>query len=196
MMFQYLHSIYAVQVSITSEGNPTLGQQYSLTCEVSVSSGDTGTLTVQWMRPGSSEPITNGGDFTVTSTSATVYMLVINPLRQFHAGQYTCVASVGGDTGTDSVIVNIAGTYMTVAMSKPASNFCAVIQFNNMAYCKISIALRENPRMSNSNLQSDVVATIYFAAYFVWLLFKGSVYFFGKHGDINNSWIRYVRVRR
>ena len=113
---------YAVQVSITSEGNPTLGQQYTLICDVSVSSGETGTPTVQWMRPGSSEPITNGGDFTVTSTSATVYMLVIDPLRQFHAGQYTCVANVGGDTGTNSVIVNITGTYMTVAMSKPASN--------------------------------------------------------------------------
>ena len=28
------------------------------------------------------------------------------------------------------------------------------------------------------------------------LLFKGGVYFLGKPGDINNSWIRYVRVRR
>ena len=103
----------AVQVSITSEGNPTLGGQYTLICDVSVSNGETGTLTVQWMRAGSSDPITSGGDFTVTSTSATVYTLVINPLRQFHAGMYTCVASVGGDTGTDSVIVNITGTYDT-----------------------------------------------------------------------------------
>lgn len=108
------HFLYnAVQVSITSEGNPTLGGQYTLICDVSVSSGETGTLTVQWMRAGSSDPITSGGDFTVTSTSATVYTLVINPLRQFHAGMYTCVASVGGDTGTDSVIVNITGTYDT-----------------------------------------------------------------------------------
>ena len=28
------------------------------------------------------------------------------------------------------------------------------------------------------------------------LLFEGGVYFFGKSGDINDSWIRHVRVRR
>ena len=36
-------------------------------------------------------------------------------------------------------------------------------------------------------LQSDAAATIYFAAHFVQLLFKGGVYFFGKPGDINYS---------
>ena len=44
-------------------------------------------------------------------------------------------------------------------------------------------------------LQSNAVATIYSAAGFVWLLFEGGVYFFGKSGDINDGWIRYVRVR-
>ena len=43
-------------------------------------------------------------------------------------------------------------------------------------------------------LQSDAAATIYFTARFVRLLFEGGVYFFGKPGDINNGWIRYVRV--
>ena len=28
----------------------------------------------------------------------------------------------------------------------------------------------------------------------LWLLFEGSVYFFGKPGDINNAWIGYVQV--
>ena len=27
------------------------------------------------------------------------------------------------------------------------------------------------------------------------LLFEGGAYFFGKPGDVNDSWIRYVRVR-
>ena len=50
-------------------------------------------------------------------------------------------------------------------------------------------------------LRSDAAATIYFAAHFVWLLFdcgytiEGGVYFFGKPGDTNDGWIRYVRVR-
>ena len=29
-----------------------------------------------------------------------------------------------------------------------------------------------------------------------WLLIEGGVYFFGKPGDINDGWIRYIRVRR
>ena len=94
-------------MSVTAGGNPTLGQQYTLTCNVSVASGVTGTPTVQWMRPGNSTPIVTGGDFTVSSTSP--YTLTINPLRQSHAGQYTCQATVGGDTGTGSTIVNISG---------------------------------------------------------------------------------------
>ena len=36
----------------------------------------------------------------------------------------------------------------------------------------------------------------YFAACFMWLLFEGNVYFFGKPGGINDGWIRYVWVRQ
>ena len=97
-----------VLVCITSEENPTLGQQYTLTCNVTVASGVTGTPIVQWVGPGNSTPIANDGDFTVSSTSP--YILTINPLRQSHAGEYTCQATVGGDNGTASVIVNVPGT--------------------------------------------------------------------------------------
>ena len=90
-------------VSVTAGGNPTLGQSYTLTCNVSVASGVTGTPTVQWVGPGSSAPITTGGDFTVSSTSP--YTLIINPLRQSHTGQYTCQVTVGDDTGIASVII-------------------------------------------------------------------------------------------
>ena len=96
-------------VSVTAGGNPTLGPQYTLTCNVTVTSGS-GTPTVQWVGPGSSTPITTGGDFTLTNTSTTAYILTINPLRQSHAGQYTCQGTVGGDTGTDLAIVDIPGT--------------------------------------------------------------------------------------
>ena len=95
-------------MSITSEENPTLGQSYTLTCNVSVASGVTGTPTVQWMRPGSSTPVVTGGDFTVSSTSP--YTLTINPLRQSHAGQYTCQAMVDDDTVVASMTVDITGT--------------------------------------------------------------------------------------
>ena len=101
-------------VSVSAGGNPTLGQSYTLTCNVNVASGVTGTPTVQWMRSGSSTPISNGGDFTVTNTSTTSYTLTINPLRQSHSGQYICQATVGGDTVTGSAIVNIPGKYICV----------------------------------------------------------------------------------
>ena len=91
-------------VFIISSGNPTVGQPYNLTCNVS---GVTGTPTVQWVGPGSSAPIVTGGDFIVSSTSP--YTLTINPLRQSHTGQYTCQATVGGDSGTTSVMVDIPG---------------------------------------------------------------------------------------
>ena len=97
---------FTVMVSITAGGNTTLGQQYTLTCNVNVAGGS-GTPTVQWVGPGSSAPIATGGDFTVSSTAP--YTLTINPLRQSHAGQYTCRGTVGGDTGTASVIVDIPG---------------------------------------------------------------------------------------
>ena len=102
--------LHTVLVSITAGGNPTLGQQYTLTCNVSVASGVTGTPTVQWVGPGSSAPIVPGGDFAVSSTPP--YTLTINQLCPSHAGQYTCQATVGGDTGTASVMVeNIPGMH-------------------------------------------------------------------------------------
>ena len=95
-------------MSVTAGGNPMLGQQYTLTCNVSVASGVTSTPVVQWMGPGSSAPIATGGHFTVSSTPP--YTLTINPLRQSHAGQYTCQATVGSDTGAGSILLNIPGT--------------------------------------------------------------------------------------
>ena len=86
------------------EENPILGQPYTLTCNVSAALG---TPAVQWVGPGSSAPIVTGGDFTVSSTSP--YTLTINPLRQSHAGQYICQATVGSDTGTASVTLDVAG---------------------------------------------------------------------------------------
>ena len=105
--FGLLHVIWshiACTVLVSMEGNPRLRQQYTLTCNVSTALG---IAIVQWVGPGSSAPIVTGGDFTVSSTSP--YTLTINPLRQSHAGQYTCHATVGSDTGTASVTVDVAG---------------------------------------------------------------------------------------
>ena len=44
-----------------------------------------------------------------------------------------------------------------------------------------------SPVIGTIFLRSDAMATIYFTARFVWLLFEGGVYFFGKPGDINKG---------
>jgi len=56
---------------------------------------------------GSSDPITTGGSFTVSSTPP--YTLTINPLRQSRDGQYTCQATVGNTTGSLSATLTVAG---------------------------------------------------------------------------------------
>ena len=119
----YLHPVLAF---ITTGPNSTLGQQYTLTCNVT--SSVNGTPTVQWVGPGSSAPIATGGDFTVSSTPP--YTLTIDPLRQSHAGQYTCLARVGNDTGTASV--NITGIQMLIIYLFSVNTFtpierCAII---------------------------------------------------------------------
>ena len=108
-LLQALSSLFPVsslQVSITPGANPTAGQSYTFTC--TVTQGElTGTPTVQWMGPGSSDPITTGGDFTVSSTPP--YTLTINPLRQSHNGQYTCQATTGDSTGSSSATLTVQG---------------------------------------------------------------------------------------
>ena len=116
-------------MSITSEENPTLGQSYTLTCNVTLASGVTGTPTVQWMGPDSSAPIVTGGDFTVSSTPP--YTLTINPLLQSHAGQYTCRAMVDDDTVVASL--DIAGT---CAQLNKSANYIVSKSFS--LYCSKS----------------------------------------------------------
>jgi len=93
-------------VSIVPGANPTVGQSYAFTCTVSSQGGLTGTPTVQWRGP-YSDPITTGGDFSVSSTPT--YTLGINPLRQFYDGQYTCQATIGNTTLSASATLTVEG---------------------------------------------------------------------------------------
>ena len=97
----------SLQVAITPGANPTAGQSYTFTCTVTPQGGLTGTPTVHWMGPGSSDPITTSGDFTVSSTSP--YTLTINPLRQSYDGEYTCQATIGITTGSTSTTLTVQG---------------------------------------------------------------------------------------
>ena len=77
--------------------------------------------------------------------------------------------------------------------------FCSIYQlhyYNQSAIAQNSCWGRSLYTVCTVFLQSDAVATIYFAAHFVRLLFEGGIYFFGKPGDIKDSWIRYIQMRR
>ena len=56
--------------------------------------------------------------------------------------------------------------------------------------CIIAASQQDCNNVNTVFLRSEAVAAIYFTARFVRLLFEGGIYFFGKPGDINNSWIR------
>ena len=111
ILLQFLLSpllpVSSLQVSITTGANPTAGQSYTFTCTVTPQGGLTGTPTVQWRGPLSLNPITTGGDFTVSSTPP--YTLTIDPLQQSHDGQYTCQVTVGNATGSSSATLTVAG---------------------------------------------------------------------------------------
>ena len=116
ILLQFLLSpllpVSSLQVSITTGAHPTAGQSYTFTCTVTSQGGLTWTPTVQWRGPGSSDPISTGGDFTVSSVPP--YTLTINPLRQSQDGQsqdgqYTCHATIGATTGSSSATLTVEG---------------------------------------------------------------------------------------
>jgi len=119
-VLQYLPSsllpVYTIQVSITPGANPTAGQSYTLTCTVTPQGGLAGTPTVQWRGPSGSDHITTGGDFTVSSTPP--YTLTINPLRQSHAGEYTCKATIGSTVGSSAAVLRVEGKWYSYIKSK------------------------------------------------------------------------------
>ena len=81
-------------VQITgSSAAPIAGQSYTLTCSVSGTSANT----YQWMRNSS------------VLLDKTTEVLSFSPLRLFDGGQYTCEATVGPRTLSDSVDVIVQG---------------------------------------------------------------------------------------
>ena len=102
-------------------------------------------------------------------------------------------------TYVDDVAIQVyhRGTWWKVSKNSP--QVCLFWKISQWSYpSRVHLALHFSYLRSVHTvfLWSDAVTAMYFTACFVWLLFEGGVYFFGKPGDINDSWIRYVRVRR
>ena len=77
---------------ITSSGNNTAGESYSLECTVTVT-GSTDQPTITWMVNGTG----SAGSYSTT--------LTFNPLAASHAGTYTCRATL--DSAMDSASTTI-----------------------------------------------------------------------------------------
>ena len=88
----------------------------------------------------------------------------------------------------------MAGHVMENLVSVFIAYFSHITSLKHYATKLLSRGHVETYKAHTVFLRSDAAATIIFAARFV-RLFEGSVYFFGKPGDINDGWIRYVHVR-
>ena len=105
VLFSYSAEQYDISISTT--GVPTSGEEYNLTCSVNVSAG---TPSIQWeYRNGSN--VTTGGDITVVSqetsgTTVTTLTLTFNPLQTSHGGEYIC-RSVVQETVERTAMVDV-----------------------------------------------------------------------------------------
>ena len=89
-----------LQVEITPNGGDTVaGEQYTLTCTVTVPDGLTGTLTVVWTGDDGMTGVTEGT--AETSGRVTTLTLTFNPLRDSQDGGYTCMATFSCRDVTD-----------------------------------------------------------------------------------------------
>ena len=76
----------------TSGGDTVAGEQYTLTCTVTVPDGLTGTPTVEWTGDEGKTRVTEGR--ADTSGSVTTLTLTFNPLQDSQDGDYTCSATL------------------------------------------------------------------------------------------------------
>ena len=100
----------SLQVEITTSGGDTAaGEQYTLTCTVTVPDGLSGTLTVVWTGDDGMTGVTEGT--AETSGRVTTLMLTFNPLQDSQNGDYTCMAAFSCQDVTDqaaSAVQNLA----------------------------------------------------------------------------------------
>ena len=98
-----------LQVSISTDGQSTAGEEYTLVCSVSaLADGESvDDLTVEWLAPSGSVVESGSGITQLTHT--------LNPLLPSHGGEYRCRATLQGGAGQellgeDTVNVIVSGS--------------------------------------------------------------------------------------
>ena len=135
-MSHFLH-VATLIVEITPSGGDTVaGEQYSLTCTVTVpeSSGLSGTPTVVWTGDEGKEGVTEGT--AETSGRVTILTLTFDPLQDSQDGDYTCSATLPV-SGMDPVIGMNVYIVDAVGMSQ---YMCILVFFTSQCtLCLISL---------------------------------------------------------
>jgi len=99
--------------SISVEGTPIAGQQYSLNCNITkIRSGlsNSFTVTAQWMDSNGQSVISTDGSIRETTTNtdqSTIHTITFSPLRTSHGGQYTCRGSAQSSLLVKATTVSI-----------------------------------------------------------------------------------------
>ena len=116
----FLHPATLIVEITTSGGNTVAGEQYTLTCTVTVpeSSGLSGTPTVGWTGDEGKTDVTEGT--AETSGRMTTLTLTFSPLQDSQDGDYTCSATLpvpGMDpaTGMNVFTLNVVGMSLCYA---------------------------------------------------------------------------------
>ena len=93
--------IVSITVRITASGTNTAGETYSLECSATVT-GSTDEPTITWLDP-MNNPVPSG----LVAMTGSMSNLTFNPLSAFHAGNYTCRATVENrmQNATEDIIV-------------------------------------------------------------------------------------------
>ena len=92
----------ALSTKIFSSGNNIAGENYTLTCMVTVAEEVDDTLTAHWSGPG-----VHSDGVTATDVFPSTIDLTFTPLRQSHDGDYTCFANLEEVNYTDSETAEI-----------------------------------------------------------------------------------------
>ena len=112
--------------SISVEGVPIAGQQYSLNCNITkIWSGLTNSSTAQWL-DSNGQPVTStDGSIRETTTKtdqSTIHTITFSPLRTSHGGRYTCRGSA-----LSSLLVNATTVSITQNVTVTSKGYTMLV---------------------------------------------------------------------
>ena len=88
-----------------NDGDTVAGEEYTLTCTVTVPDGLTGTLTADWTGDEGKTGVTAGTPD--TSGRVTTFTLTFDPLQDSQDGDYTCMAAFSCQDVTNQTAIDV-----------------------------------------------------------------------------------------